>query len=541
MHSTEIYKKYYNLNEQAVISDDMDERLKGYLNNEDLLEVLSGIFKGLEDGEETNSIELQLSNKEYGMLDGDVLHVKVDRSNPKSPKFSMWVLNDAYIFDKVNIDLAAALLKQSTKGDLGIVGSGLNYLGSLVGIGDPGDDGTDEEKLIGVAAALGSIAADKMIDPKIYFDKLAKVYSNKFGESLNNMIETEFSGRAETVALNTFRQGIPSSTSRGVNLPSILGDIALTIATFGLGTAASASVKTAGAATRISSKLGKVAKSTKVGRGIIKVGDKSLKGVNGVLSRIPGWRKLTKTSKLSHMGKEIKVGSELTLKGNKFPSKVLKFSESKGVFMRHTAGPGKSLPGFWTKSDDFILQIEPGLANRILDGAKLNATTAGFALAAKKSKDLGDASGSVDTQSSPGFVANAAEVMGWYDTLTADPSAYIADIDEHESDTLASMILDLKNGSGFWGNTTNQEELAMALIITSLSPSGAKAVMAEYDLIDPGNSIYAVLDDELGGDMGMFAKAWWAACTGDGIKQNPYISLYKNRINTNPKKKKKKK
>jgi hypothetical protein len=79
---------------------------------------------------------------------------------------------------------------------------------------------------------------------------------------------------------------------------------------------------------------------------------------------------------------------------------------------------------------------------------------------------------------------------------------------------LAQAILDLKKGSGLFGNTTDQEELAMALIILSLTPEGAKQVKDEYAKLD-NVPVYAVIDDELGGDMGLFAKSYWSACTGD--------------------------
>jgi hypothetical protein len=30
-----------------------------------------------------------------------------------------------------------------------------------------------------------------------------------------------------------------------------------------------------------------------------------------------------------------------------------------------------------------------------------------------------------------------------------------------------------------------------------------------------------VIDDELGGDMGLFAKSYWSACTGEGNMTGP--------------------
>ena len=528
MYNTEIYKNR-KLNEQtAVVSKDYDERLKGYLDNEDFLEVLSDAFKGLDNGEVTTLKDLAIEGKKYGILPGDVIHVEVNKEDENNPKFTMYVIDDAYVFDGVNMTTAASLFNQSTK-EGGVIGTVGNYLGSLVGLGDPGDDGTDEEKLIGVAGALGAIAAEKRLDPKAYFDALA----NKVG-GITGKLETEFSGRAEATALNLFRRDISASWARGTNLASILGDIALTVGTLGIGTIGSAALKGGAAATRIASKATKAANATKVGSKIVKVGDKVLTGVKGVVSRIPGWKKLAGSTKITHLGQHVKVGQTImhtSVKGVKGPAKILKTSPTKGVFMKSTEGPGKNLPGFWTKTDDFLLQIDPGLANKILNTAGVGSTAAAVALAGKKAGDLGDATG--DSVSNTGFFGSAAEVMGWYDSTTADPSSFIAGVMDSDSESLAQMLVDLKNGTGFWGNTTDNEELQIALIITSLSPKGAKEVDEEYRQIDPGNTVYAVLDDELGGDMGRMAKVWWAALTGDGIDNHPEIAKYKTAISNN--------
>ena len=119
--------------------------------------------------------------------------------------------------------------------------------------------------------------------------------------------------------------------------------------------------------------------------------------------------------------------------------------------------------------------------------------------------------------------------MGWYDNLAADPNAFINTTKNQGAQDLASMLLEFKQGSGFFGNTTNQEECAMALLITGLSPEMAKEVSAEYKKIDK-ETVYAVLDDELGGDQAIFAKTYWTACTGEGDEYKPYIKDVFDRI-----------
>jgi len=542
MYNISNYKNKLNEKSSAVVASDLKDRLKQYLDNEDFLEELSGFLINLEDGEATNSIELNLDTRSHGFLEDDILNIRVDKSDIKSPKFIMWIMNDAFAFADVDIDIAAAIFKHSTKGGLGTIGTGLNFLGSLVGLGDAGDDGTNEEELIGLAGAIGSIARDKHIDPKIYFDKLDLVYKQKYGKSITSELNTEFSGRAEAVALNTFRREIEPSIARGVNLPSILLDIALAAASFGTGTAAIAAVKGTSSATRIASaatKAGSVAKSTKVGSGIIKVGSKTLTGSKAVISRIPGFSKLTSTVQATHLEKVVKVGDvvkhrrSITVAGKKVMTTVdhtIVSIGKQGVVLKPPTGQI-----FNVTASNFLLTTTPELANNVLNVAKISATTAGLALATKKAVDLGDSAGDNNSPDSAGMVATAAEVMGWYDTLTSDPAKYIADIididEEDKGTTLASMLMDLKDGTGFWGNTTDQEELAMALIITSISPEGADSINSEYSKLDIEMNVGSLLSDELGGDLGKFATYWWNAISGDTL--NASATSIKTRLTTN--------
>ena len=73
----ELYSRYAKVYEQAaVISDDSHERIKQYLDNEDLLEKLADEFRSMEDGTETTFAELQISGSEYGIMEDDIIHVR---------------------------------------------------------------------------------------------------------------------------------------------------------------------------------------------------------------------------------------------------------------------------------------------------------------------------------------------------------------------------------------------------------------------------------------------------------------------------------
>ena len=306
----------------------------------------------------------------------------------------------------------------------------------------------------------------------------------------------------------------------------ILFDLGLTIATLGGGTAIGTSIRGGAAGVK-----GAMA-STRVGSKALTVGSKVLTGVKGVLSRLPGWSKLAGSVRATYLGKVIKVGDTIpyravgktaVTKGKPTMCKILNITDE-GVTMTGTFNKVK-VPPFTANHADFIVNINPSLANKILDAANLSATTTGVALAGMKAKEMADFSRDEIGQGDTPWLGTAAEFMGWYDTLKADPSSYVESLQDQDAATLAEEILNLKKGTGIVGNTTDKEELAMALIITSLTPDSAKKVAAEYNKIDPSMSVYAVIEDELGGDLGMFAKAYWSACTGEGAYVGPVSNI----------------
>jgi hypothetical protein len=564
MYNIERYKNYGNFvfEQTAVIPEELNPRLKEYLSNQKLIDFLADALNDLPDGQEG---QIQVNNDEYGILKDDKLFVKVDKSNPKDPKFYMWIMNDQFLFGDVNFDIAATLLKQAGDqgGTIGYVG---NLLGSLIGLGDAGDSGTDEDTIVAVAGAMAAIAAEKSQDPMFYFSRLAETFSKKYGEDLTSFLETEFSGGSEVAALNTFRRPISPSVARGLSLPRILLDVGLTALTFGAGTilkagvpAAAKGVAAAGATTRAAEgaaagvrageaaasgvrageaaasgvRAGEAAGTAAKGaeaaaagvRGAeeaIVAGDAALSGTKGVVSRLKGWAGIGKTKHVSNIEQEIKVGQQIMYKqkDKMVPHKVLAINQD-GVQLQALSGPKDA---FMAASDKFILEVHPNLANRILNRAGLNATKAGLILATNKINSIVGSTASTVSQPA-GFFGKAGEIMGWYDTFTADAGSFAASLQDKTAKELAEMLLDLKKGTGFFGNTTNQEELAMTVIITSLSPEGARQVQSEYSKIDPEMSVYALLSDELGGEVGMFAKAYWTGITGEGTD---YASAIRN-------------
>ena len=508
----------------AVLSDDLNSRLKGYLGNDQLLTKLGEILNKYDDGE----YELSDLNKEtFGIKPEDRLFVKVDKADKKAPKFMMWIMNEEFLWGDLDMDAAAAILKGGAEGtsfaEKGVIGA----IGSFFSGGGE-DAGTDEDAIAALAGEFAKIAAEKSVDPEIYFNKLDEVFKSKYGQDIKDFLETEFSGYGETVSLNTFRRKIEPSVWRGLNPWAILGDVALTIVTFGGSAAFTAGLKGAQVA-NAASKASKLAKATgaaqasaALGRGVGAIAD--ITRLSAVFAKLDTARKLSALEKAG-----VKIGGEsfewISKSGSKGTAKLIgKSDDGAKVLVSYN---GKS--PIATNYDTLLTQLSPATATTVLTSANINKTAKG--LVAARAVNAGTNAGETpEGADEPGLGAKAAEVMGYYDTLAADPNAYIENAKKQGASDIASMILDLKNGSGLFGNTTNQEECSIALLITGLTPEMAKEVSTEYKKIDAKMDVYGVIDDELGGDIGIFAKAYWTGCTGEGDEYKANIENAYSRI-----------
>ena len=575
MNEDILYKQYakskYITEQIAVISNDMNTRLKQYLSNDQLIEKLSLVLRELNDGEEKTITQLQISGKDYGIMEDDIVHVKADLTDDKNPKFIMWVLNDEFIFGDVDLELAAKKLWMSGQ-EGNVLTSVGNYIGSLFGVGDASDAGTDEKTLTAVAGAICMIGKEKMIDPLPYFEKLSVEFSKMGKGSITDFLETEFSGNAESVALNTFRLPISHSTSRGINLGALLLDVGLAIATFGMGTAANASAK--GVTTGVSavSKANVATKTTKGATTAVKGGEAITFAHKGSVlasatnSMNKSWQllspavQLARARKLLPVGETVVYGSNAATQAISASYKISKVGKL-GVTMTNLNGSGKFTVKLANLAylDASAITKAQAAANLVKAGTvaapvvlpAVTTTAAGAKgilslspkllgllvpnTAKKVVGQLGIASAVSKSESSAPSSGNPAEWLGWYDSLKADPNSYISEVKESSASNLADMIWQLSKGSGIFGNTTDQEELKLALIITSLKPEVAEDVKTAWEKLGDSRSIYSVLDEELGGafgtdDLVYFAKAWWASCTGDGVGNHPEITAMKEII-----------
>lgn len=472
--------KYYRVNEQsAVLSNDPNERLKQYLDDDDLLEKLASKIKTMEVGEKSTFKELGIDSDTYGFRKGDELTVKRSKDQDGSPKFTIHNSNIEEAFEDVDFSNAAFLVNRAASGI-----------------------GTDEEAIAGVAGALINIAASKNIDASAIFNKFENVYNQKYDESLKSTIEGEFSGRAEVAALNAFRLKIDDSVARSLNLGAILGDLALTVLSFGTGTAAAASLKGATATARglkyaeRASKASKFSKLGKIASPLIKL-EKS-------------WMNMSKAMKTARLNRLAKSGKALEYTGKGGTTSVPKIIakiENGQIWWKGSKGGAYKGPlvnnviehGGLRLKPSSIASLVPGSAKKIAAGVSVGSRLDNI-----------------------GSDANFLEIMGWYDSLAKNPESYIKDVKSEGSDKLAETLIMLQDGTGIFGNTTDQEELQIALILTSITPDIAREVDAEFKRKGEG-SVSDLISDELGGDLAIITNSVWNGMIG-GADSSKYVS-----------------
>lgn len=478
-------KKDYNLHENYVaeqamsISNDPKERIKNYLENEDLLEEIADYAANLDDDDEIH--EIQLKDKNFDILSDDKIFIQADLTNNKDPKFKLWIMNEKIMYGDVDFENAATLLYNAGKGI-----------------------GTDEDTYVSVAGAIARLAFEKKIDPELLFKKLSESVSNIYGDSLSEWIEEEFSGRAETTALNVFRRKISKDVWRGIaaSLSTILSDVGLTVLTFGVGTAGATAFKGTSVGTRAAKSGIKIARGVK---GIEHVNKSKLfSGITKI------WRGLSPAKKLRTIKAKFPVGSKMgyvTKGGKSIPTTVVKYSDETASITLKGIETGST---FNVPISNLVTKANQAGGMSLKSLSALNITGA---FAAQKGAQLAQ---NYDIPTSQADGLHVGELLGYYDTLAADPTKYLEDLKDQNAKLLANNLYSLKEGSGLFGNTTNQEELAMALLITSLDPEICPKISKHYKKLDPSGTVYGVIDDELEGDMGMFVKAWWTGCTGEG-------------------------
>ena len=509
----------YLVEQSTSLSDNLNDRLRDYLDLDEMLTWLGGVVADMEDGDEA---ELEVP-QDLGVDPEDKLWVRVDKTNPNDPKFVMWIMNDEYVYGDIDFELAANKLYQA-----GQEGSAVtyvtNFIGSIFGAGDPGDAGTDEQAVVTLMGALVAEAKAKDVDPKLYFDRLTEVFNRNHG-SLTDFLETEFSGRAEAVALSAFRQPVESSWTRGMNMGQIVFDLGLTILTFGGGTAAASALRGASGGARVLRYTEAAAGATRAAEAAQSTSRlaKALSKMQQVFRLMPRADKAAKLQKAFPIGKEI---TYLTKASTEMKATVTAYKDGK-IFLKAANGSMVGPNGIKIANlanDSSKIRLAAGTLAKIVPEAK------GSAAILAGDKIIGGANAMADGMpEEPGIIAKGAEIMNWYDTVTADPSLYTQSLYGQGPMNLANELVKLKQGSGFFGNTTNQEELMLALIATSLTPAGASEVEIEYGRLAGGEGgVYAMLDDELGGDMGMFAKAYWSAATGNGAYAAPVQATLQN-------------
>lgn len=519
MFILEDFKNFYKgygqkINEAApaVISDDPKERLKGYLENDALLTELSKQFKNIKDGEVATLTNL---NKDtFGIMKDDNLVVRIDKKDPNTPKYYMWIENEKTLYGDIDFEIAANIVKDAMKGM-----------------------GTNNDKVAGVAGIFIKIAADRNVDPKKYFDKLSEAFS-KIGEgnSLKDWLEDDFSGRSEVCALNAYQLPIEASAWRGFtdNWLTIVGDVALGVLTLGGSYAFEGVVKAGSGLVKTGEALkgargifqgGKVTRTVGQGVELLGKGLELLAPAKKAFSELPLVDKLKGVEKAGYT-----AGSEwISSKGTTHV--IQSIDKSTGKILLKSNSTGK----VWSSTVDAFMS----LAN--IEASKKILTASGIAISAGTVAGTALTQGVASTTSTNkdlefqgNWLEDTGEFLGYYDAMAADPNKFINSLSK-SSDQIAQSLKDYKEGTGFFGNTTDQEELAIVLTIMNLNRATAKLVSERYKKLT-GSSVANLINDELEGGMAEFASAHWYALTGegDGDGASKVKDLYSRFVSTSP-------
>lgn len=434
MNINRLYENYGTyIVEQGVISKQIDSRLIQYLEEDDIRQKLTDLTNKLEDGKDLKGV---FTNSNFKIINKtDTLAYEISKKDTSNHKITVYIKNIEQTSSKIDYSTGAYMLHSAISGP-----------------------GTDELAVAAIGTALSKISFEDGQDSSEYFDILDKEYLSKYNESLIDAIEGDFSGNAEVVALSIFRRKIADSKLRGIDIENILIDIGLTISTFNPGTA-------------VALKAGRIA--TNVGRSASKVVRPITSGIKGMISRLPGFSKLTPAVKASAISKNVKVGDTIThiTRTGKNAGKPAQYTVKEvtkdGVVL---TGGSVGKGSFSVPFDDFVKGSSPKLANSILNSVNgLTNNKALLTLTGKKLSEMGES----DSNS-----ANFFEVMGWYSTVSANPESFIAAVGGEEMSSLAQRMHDLSDGI-----TTMGDELSMALIVTSLRPDMVKKLNDEYQKI----------------------------------------------------------
>jgi hypothetical protein len=466
----------YIVESRNVLSNDLNVRLKGYLDDDSFRTLVTDIVNAV--GPDEKGHKLLSSTDSDVISKGDTVRINTKKKDGIITVICK-VINKELAMESVDFDIAAYNINRAVDGI-----------------------GTDEDTIGEVGAALSSIAIDAGLDASTFFNELDARMQKKYGESLKEIIDGDFDGDAEVIAMNIYKRPIEKSVIRGLNFATILFDLGLTVATLGSGTAAMAAVKTGAVATRVAAKVKPAIK---------------------LISRFPGLSKISKAKKAEILGKNIKKGYTIIYKtqtagktfGNPNKYKILNISKEGKVHMQMVNG---SKVKFWKNADEVIKGIDPKTSGKIMDGLKIKvdpALAGALTLAAKKGGDAisrtqSGGESQVDAMSGAGF----AEIMGYYDSLAADPAAYAASIESYTANELAEKLYTMSQG-GTFGFTSDQEELGMALIITSLTREVAQQLDKDFSkYAEDGETVVSILKHELDGDIAALVIPYWVSLLG---------------------------
>lgn len=465
------------------LSDIPDVRLKEYLEEDSFRLIVANALENSKDGD---ILEYDRDNSDNVIVPGETLTFRIVKDDLQGLRAYGTLLNPEKLISGIDFGIAAKLFNDA-----------ITYW-----------SGTDNDAVAIIGSALSSIASRAGSSPTPIFNEFDKEVRNtdSDGDSLSELIDGDFDGDSEVIAMNIFKREIESSVWRGINLGQIIFDVGLTAVTFGAGTAAQAAIKGSTAGLRVASLA---TKATTMGKSIAK-----LTGASKVVAMLPTFSRLSSIKKgagiAKHLGKT-KPFIYTTDAGKNLSVLLVKGSNKYGKVIVKNAKSGKQLSAI--DQVNFLKRIDPNVANKVLTGMKIKIDPTVAGLLINQAASAGAKASSSSSQAE-GFLANSAEVMGWYDSLTADPAKYAAETSTYSARELALKIDKFADG-GMFGFTSDQDELAIALIITSLTSDMAKKLDIEYTNIS-GKSMIETLRSELDGTVEDLVIPYWVGLIQGG-------------------------
>ena len=436
--------------------------------------------------------------------------VVINKTNTPDSKIGIWIDFDstAKLIEGLDLDyITTQLNKSADKTFLGI------------------DFGTDEEKMASVAGAIYAYCYDKKAPAKEVLLAIGARYQERFGTSLLDMVDGEFTGSPDVFARGLFGAQLTQSdisTALGVDaMQSLLVDLTIMAGTYALtaftagGAAPTAVASTArvGSAFKNIATLGRAGAEVRNLNTAVTAGEEALTAAKLTYQAAKTGEVIQSASKLKNLGTAISLSAEEVnvLKGVKNFSSIERFlTATKGGAMslngeRMAAEMAKDSSTFFQSLKE-VARVAPQAVKQGL--SQLDPKTAALI--------VGGASLAVDA------IPDAVAAMKGGEPLSAGASGQMDD------KKLTEMCDELhKEAKGYTGG---DGELKIAFAMLSLTPDVWQRLNATWNKNhgEEGTLYDYCVSSELSGDLAVLVDGYLGGIGGVGPLANSVQTIKNN-------------